>query len=133
MARTKGATDKRRRRRRGQGAALLKPGQNNFKNAELGTRAVSNLARGLNSITKAVEQTRITAKYLGYVPSKVARQAALKENIALINSGTRAGGNILRLRGGILNIGKVQQGFGHLRQKSEQAGGIASRLGRLFL
>lgn len=127
FARTKGARDKRPRKRRNDldyGGA---------RNVELRTRSIANLGRGLNSITNAVEQARITAKYLGFNPATKKKPLSLRDGMDLIKRGSNAGNSALSLRRNFLNIGKVQQGLQKAKDTSEQMGGWAKRIGRILL
>lgn len=100
FTRTKGAKDKRKRR---------KPGSSRLdklKQLESGSRSIANLGRGLNSISNTVREARITAKYLGINPVKAVvnekvgllhRVRGAREGVDLVNATARSGINIRRL------------------------------------
>lgn len=99
FARTRGARDKRPRKRRND-LDLLDKEYKGARTNELRTRSIANLGRTLNSVGNSVREVRLTAKWLGIDPSRKRGNDPMSI-VRNVRSGSDAGNSLLRLGRGI--------------------------------
>lgn len=96
FARTRGAKDKRPRKKR---ADSLDDQYKSARTNELRTRSIANLGRTLNSVGNSVREVRLTARWLGINPAR--KRSDPMSIIRNARSGSDAGNSFLRLVRGV--------------------------------
>lgn len=99
FARTRGAKDKRPRKKR---ADSLDDQYKGARTNELRTRSIANLGRTLNSVGNSVREVRLTAKWLGINPAR--KRSDPMSIIRNARSVSDTGNSILRLGRGLFGM-----------------------------
>lgn len=111
FARTKGAKDKRPRKRR---SGLLDNEYKGARTMELRTRSISNLGRVLNSVSNSVREARLTAKWLGINPSR--KRSDPMSIVRNARSVSDTGNSILRLGRGLFGMRSLNSMMAEFRR-----------------
>ena len=115
FARTRGAKDKRPRKKRSDSL------DNEYKGArtiEMRTRSIANLGRTLNSIGNSVREARLTAKWLGINPSR--KRSDPMSIIRNARSVSDTGNSILRLGRGLFGMRSLSSMMAEFRRGKDK-------------
>jgi hypothetical protein len=115
FARTRGAKDKRPRKKR---SDLLDREYKGARTIEMRTRSIANLGRTLNSIGNSVREARLTAKWLGINPSR--KRSDPMSIIRNARSVSDTGNSILRLGRGLFGMRSLSSMMAEFRRGKDK-------------
>lgn len=115
FARTRGAKDKRPRKKR---SGLLDNEYKSARTMEMRTRSIANLGRTLNSIGNSVREARLTAKWLGVDPSR--KRSDPMSIVRNARSVSDTGNSILRLGRGLFGMRSLSSMMAEFRRGKDK-------------